>query len=133
MMLAAEFGTGQVLWSIFWFFLFFMWIMLVFSIIGDIFSSPDLSGAAKAMWTIGIIILPYLGVLLYLIIRGDDMARNRAQAAAAQEDAVRSYIRDAAGSSGGTADELDRLANLHASGSLDDAEYAAAKAKVLGS
>ena len=132
MVVAAEFGTGQVLWSILWFFLFFMWIWLVFSIIGDIFTSPDLSGAAKAMWTIGIIFLPYLGVFLYLIVRGDDMARNRADAAAAQQDAVQAYIRDAAGGSS-TADELARLAELHASGSLDDAEYAAAKANVLSS
>lgn len=130
-MFAAEFGTGQVLWSIFWFFLFFMWIMLVFSIIGDIFSDRELSGWAKALWTLGIIVVPYLGVLLYLIVRGNDMADNRARAAAEQESAVRSYIRDAAGSSG-VAAELDKLAALHASGSISDAEYASAKANVLG-
>lgn len=132
MVVAAEFGTGQVLWSIFWFSLFFMWIWLVISVLGDIFTSRDLSGAAKAMWTVGIIVLPYLGVFMYLIVRGDEMAANSAEAAAAQEDAVRSYIRDAAGGSG-MADELSRIADMHASGSLDDAEYAAAKANILGS
>ena len=132
MVVAAEFGTGQVLWSIVWFSLFFMWIWLVISVLGSIFTSPDLSGAAKAMWTIGVIVLPYLGVFMYLIVRGDAMAENSAAAAAAQEDAVQSYIRNAAGGSG-TADELARIADMQASGALDDAEYAAAKANVLGS
>lgn len=132
MVVAAEFGTGQVLWSIVWFSLFFMWIWLVISVLGSIFTSPDLSGGAKAMWTIGVIVLPYLGVFMYLIVRGDAMAENAAASAAAQDDAMRSYIRDAAGGTG-TADELSRIADLHASGSLDDAEYAAAKANILGS
>jgi hypothetical protein len=132
MVVAAEFGTGQVLWSIVWFSLFFMWIWLVISVLGSIFTSPDLSGGAKAMWTIGVIVLPYLGVFMYLIVRGDAMAQNAAAAAEAQDDAMRSYIRNAAGGSG-TADELSRIADLHAGGSLDDAEYAAAKANILGS
>jgi len=133
MLLAAEFGAGQVLWSIFWFFLFFLWIWLVISIFGDIIRSDDLSGVSKALWAALIIFLPYLGIFLYIIIRGNSMGERQVKAAKAQEEAMQSYIRNAAGgSAGGAADELAKLAELHAGGSLDDAEYAAAKAKVLG-
>ncbi len=64
---ADEFGTGQVLWSIIWFFLFFIWIMLIFQIFGDIMRS-DISGVSKALWSVLIIFLPYIGVFAYLSV-----------------------------------------------------------------
>jgi len=131
MLLAAEFGTGQVFWSILWFFLFFMWIWLVISIFADIMRAKEMSGWAKALWTIAIILIPFLGVFLYLIVNGDHMNKRNVEAAQAQEDAMQSYIRQAAGSGGGAADELTKIADLHSKGVLDDAEYAAAKAKIL--
>ena len=130
MVVAAEFGTGQVFWSILWFFLFLLWIYLVISVLGDMFKSRDLSGGAKAAWAIVVIVLPYFGVFAYLIARGHKMAEHQVDAANAREQAVQSYIQDAAGGSG-VAGELSRLAELNASGTLDDAEYAAAKAKLL--
>ena len=69
-MLAVEWGTGQVLWSILWFFLFFLWIVLVVTIFADLMRADDMSGWAKALWVLAIIILPILGVLLYLIVNG---------------------------------------------------------------
>ncbi|MGI9609901.1 MAG: SHOCT domain-containing protein [Acidimicrobiia bacterium] len=132
MLLAAEFGSGQVLWSIFWFFLFFLWIWLVISIFGDIIRSDDLSGWGKALWAIAIIFVPYLGIFIYVIVRGGKMGQRSMEAAQQQDEAAQAYIRNAAGSSGSSADELGKLAELHASGGLDDAEYAAAKARVLG-
>ena len=132
MQLAAEFGTGQVLWSMLWFFLFFMWIMLVFSIIGDIFRSHDLSGWAKALWTLFIVFLPFLGIFVYLIARGDKMTQHSVDAANAQEAATQQYIRSAAGTSG-AADQLKSLADLHDAGKLSDEEYATAKSGVLNS
>lgn len=130
MLLAAEFGTGQVLWSIFWFFLFFLWIMLVFNIFGDIMRSDDLSGASKAIWSVFIIFLPYLGIFVYLIARGDKMAGRQMRAAQDQEAAVQQYIRSTAGTSS-AADQLASLADLHSTGKLSDEEYASAKAKVI--
>ncbi|MGI9615440.1 MAG: PLDc N-terminal domain-containing protein [Acidimicrobiales bacterium] len=130
-MIAADFGAGQVLWSIFWFFLFFMWIMLVFHIFADIIRSDDLSGVAKAMWTAFVIFLPYLGVFMYLIARGDSMAKRRVQDAQDQEAAVQQYIRSAAGVGSSAADQLASLAELHSAGKLDDAEYAQAKQRVI--
>ena len=73
MTLAAEFGTGQVFWSMLWFFMFFIWIWLLIIVFGDIFRSHDLGGWAKALWVIFIIVLPYLGVFVYLIARGHKM------------------------------------------------------------
>ena len=129
MQLAAEFGTGQVLWSIIWFFLFFIWIMLIFQVFGDIFRSHN-SGVSKALWTIGIIFLPYLGVFLYLIVHGSGMAQRQAQSMQKNDEAMQAHIRDAAGT-GTTADELAKLAELHNSGKLDDTEFAAAKARLI--
>ena len=130
-MLAAEWGTGQVFWSFLWFFLFFIWIWLLIVVFSDLFRSHDLSGWAKAAWIIGIIILPYLGVLIYLIARGHKMAEHAQQDAAATDAAARAYIQQAAGTTPSTADELQRLADLKAQGVISDAEFEAGKAKAL--
>ena len=102
-MLAATFGTGQVLWDMIWFFVFFMWLMLLFYVFSDIFRSHDMSGGVKAIWIIGVIILPYLGVLVYLIARGGKMHEHAVQAAQEQDAAAQAYIRQAAGSAPSTA------------------------------
>ena len=133
-MLLAEFGTGQVFWSMLWFFLFFIWIWLLISLFGDIFRSKDLSGGAKALWTIFIIILPFLGVLVYLIVRGNSMQERALEDAANRENQFRGYVQSvaAAGATGGTADEIAKLADLRDKGVISDAEFQAAKAKALG-
>jgi hypothetical protein len=128
-MILAEFQVGQVFWSLLWFFLFFMWIMLVFSTFGDIMRSDDMSGVAKAIWAIVIIFMPFLGVFIYLIARGDKMGARQDRARDDQDEAYRAYIRDAAG--GGSGSELEKLAELHSSGKLTDDEYAQAKSRVI--
>jgi putative oligomerization/nucleic acid binding protein/phospholipase D-like protein len=132
-MLLAEFGTGQVFWSFLWFFLFFIWIWLLIVVFGDIFRSQDLSGWAKAIWCIFIILVPYLGVFVYLIARGGKMHEHAVAAAQAQDQAMRSYVQSVAGSGGGTADELARLADLREKGVISDAEFEQLKAKALAS
>jgi len=74
-MFAATFGTGQVFWSMLWFTLFVVWIWLLIAVFSDIFRSEDLTGPAKAAWSIFVILLPYLGVFLYLIVRGNKMGQ----------------------------------------------------------
>ena len=128
-MVVAQFGTGQVFWSLLWFFLFFMWLMLIFNVFGDIIRSDDMSGGSKAIWAIVIIFLPYLGIFAYLIARGDKMHARQAAAMEDQEAAFRDYVRDA---SGGSAGELERLAELHTAGKINDEEFAKAKAKIIG-
>jgi hypothetical protein len=95
-MLLAEFGVGQVLWSLVWFWLFFIWIMLLFRIFGDIFGSRDLSGMAKAAWVIFVIFLPFLGVFVYLIARGRQMNENAIAQQEAQKASMDNYIRSVA-------------------------------------
>jgi Short C-terminal domain/Phospholipase_D-nuclease N-terminal len=133
-MLAAEFGTGQVFWSMLWFFLFFIWIWLLIVIFGDIFRSPDLSGWGKALWSIFIIVLPYLGVLVYLIARGHKMHEHAASDAATREAAFRDYVQNVASAEGGggTASEITKLAELRDRGVITEDEFQRAKARALG-
>jgi hypothetical protein len=128
----AEFGTGQVFWSILWFTLFFVWIWLLIVIFADIFRSDDLSGWGKALWTLFVIVLPYLGVFVYLIARGHRMQEHAAQAAQQQDAAFRQYVRDAT-SEGTTsaAEEIARLVDLRDRGVINEAEFDRAKAKAL--
>ena len=128
-MIAAEWGTGQVFWSMLWFFLFFIWIWLLIMVFADIFRSHDLSGLAKTLWVIFVILVPYLGVFVYLIARGHKMGEHAAQDAATQEAANRQYIQQVTATS--PADELAKLADLKANGTISDAEYQALKAKAL--
>src|SRR3954463_4752857 len=96
-MLANDFGSGQVFWSMLWFFLFFIWIWILITVFADIFRSHDMGGGAKALWVIFVIILPYLGVFVYLIARGHKMSEHAMEAAQAQNAAQRAYIQQAAG------------------------------------
>jgi Short C-terminal domain/Phospholipase_D-nuclease N-terminal len=129
------FGTGQVFWSMLWFFMFFIWIYLLIVVFGDIFRSSDLGGWGKALWSIFIIIVPYLGVFVYLIARGSTMQHRAIEQAKAQDAMTREYIQSVAkpSSSTSSADEIARLAALKDQGALTDQEFAAAKAKILGS
>ena len=126
---AAEWGTGQVFWSMLWFFLFFIWIYILIVVFSDIFRSHDLSGWAKALWVIFVILVPYLGVFVYLIARGHKMAEHAAEAAAAQDAAARQYIQQVTSTS--SAEELEKLARLREQGVIDEAEYQSLKTKTL--
>ena len=131
-MLASDFGTGQVLWSFIWFTMFFIWIWLLIMVFSDIFRSHDLNGVSKFFWTAFVIVLPYLGVFVYLIARGHKMGEHAVADAKARDEAAQAYIHQAAGSSGsGTAAELEKLAGLRDSGVLSAAEFDAQKAKLL--
>lgn len=121
----------DILWAMLWFFMFVVWIWLLISIFADIFRS-EISGWAKAGWTIFVVFLPFLGVLVYLIANGGKMQERSMKQAADVQQAQNAYIRDVAGSGGGTADELEKLAKLKDSGVLSDQEFAAQKAKLLG-
>ena len=128
-LLATDFGTGQVFWSFLWFFMFFIWIWLLIIVFGDIFRSHDLGGLAKTLWVIFVILVPYLGVFVYLIARGHKMAEHAAEAAAAQDAAARQYIQQVTSTS--SAEELEKLARLREQGVIDEAEYQSLKTKTL--
>lgn len=120
----------DIFFTMLWFFLFFIWIWLLISIFGDIFRS-DKSGLAKAGWTIFVIILPLLGVLIYIITNGDDMAERSVKQITDAEQAQRAYIQSVAGGGTSNADEISKLAALRDSGALSEEEFAAEKAKLL--
>jgi hypothetical protein len=128
---------GYPLLNLFWtmliLFLWILWFFLLFRIILDIFRDHELGGLGKTLWLIFIIVLPFLGVFVYLIARGSKMQARDIKAAQANEAAMRSYVREAAGTSGSAADELSRLADLKERGVLTDAEFAQQKARILGS
>jgi len=129
-MLASNYPILDIFWTMLEFFAFFIWIYLLFVVFIDIFRSHDLKGWAKALWVIGIIIFPLLGVLVYLIARGGKMHERAAQAAQAQKQAFDAYVQETAGES--SADQLAKLADLKEKGVLTDDEFAAQKAKILG-
>ncbi|WP_244928466.1 SHOCT domain-containing protein [Nocardioides sp. W7] len=120
-----EYSPGDVFVSMVWFFLFFIWISLLISVFADIFRSEDLSGWSKALWTLFVIVLPYLGVFVYLIARGKTMG----QRAVSRADRYDRYDQTAAAPS--TAQELERLAELQRRGDLSETEFQQAKAKLL--
>ena len=132
-MFAYDYPLLGVFWTMLWFFLWFAWLMLLFRVFADIFRSKDMGGFAKALWSIFVIFVPFLGVLIYVIARGHKMAERDMADAAQNEAAFRSYVQEAAGSGGGggTADELAKLADLKAKGVLTDDEFAQQKAKLL--
>ena len=125
----AEFGTGQVFWSMLWFFLFFIWIWLLITVFADIFRSDDMSGWSKALWTIFVIVLPYLGVFIYLIAEGHHMAERNAEQMQSAQAQQADYIKSVAGSS--PADQIGQAKQLLDSGAISQAEFDALKAKAL--
>ena len=127
----ADWHLGQVFFTFLWFAMFFIWIWLLIVVFGDLFRSHDLSGWVKAIWVIGIIIFPFFGILLYLIVRGGKM-HERAVKQAQKDDAMfRAYVQQTAGSGSTPAAEISKLADLKANGAISDAEFEQAKAKAL--
>ncbi|MGH7587793.1 MAG: SHOCT domain-containing protein [Gemmatimonadota bacterium] len=121
----------DLFWTILWFFLFIAWIWLLISILADIFRSGDLSGWGKALWILFVIVVPWLGALVYLIARGGSMQERSMRDAAQREQATRQYIQEAATSGPSSADELTKLAQLRDSGVITTEEFQAQKAKLL--
>jgi len=133
-MLASSYPVLDAFLTMLYFFLFIIWIWLLIMVFMDIFRSHDMGGWAKALWVIFIIILPFLGVFVYLIARGGKMHERAAQQAAQQQKAFDAYVRQTAGASGDTtADQLSKLADLKSQGVITDSEFDAQKAKILAS
>ena len=130
-MLAYDYPILGVFWSMLWLFLWIAWILLLFRVIVDIFRSHDLGGGGKALWAIFVVAVPFLGVFVYLIARGHSMHERDIEQARAHDAAMRAYVQHAAGSSGGVADELTKLADLKAAGIITDTEFERQKSKLL--
>ncbi|MFF7047045.1 SHOCT domain-containing protein [Streptomyces griseorubiginosus] len=131
--LAYDYPLLSVFWSMLWFFLWIMWFVLLFRVVVDIFRDDAMSGWAKAGWLVFTIVLPFLGVFVYIIARGKNMGRREVAQARAQQQAFDSYIRETAQGGGGTSsvDELAKLSEIRAKGDITDEEFARAKNLVL--
>ncbi len=133
-MLASSYPILDIFLTTLYFFLFIIWIWLLFMVFIDIFRSHDMGGWAKGLWVIFIIVMPYLGVLVYLIARGGKMHERAAQQAALQQKAFDQYVKQTAGTAGeSSADQLHKLAGLKDQGIITDAEFETEKAKILAS
>ena len=126
---SSGWGVGEVVLAMLYFTFLFIWIWLAISVFIDIFRSHDMGGVHKAIWVVGIFIVPLFGVLVYLIVRGGKMNQHAIEAAKAQDAAMQNYIRNAAGTT--PADELHRLADLKDRGVIDQAEFDKLKGKVV--
>ena len=122
----------DIILSIFWFMLLFAWIWLLITIFADIFRDHELSGWGKALWGLFIIVIPWLGALVYLIARGRSMNERALAQAQRQDQAFRHYVQDAAASQPSAADEIAKLATLRDQGAISEQEFLHAKAKLLG-
>jgi hypothetical protein len=131
-LVAYDYPLLDVFWTMLEIFLFFIWIWLLIIVFSDIFRSRDLGGLAKALWVIFVIVIPLLGVLIYLIARGGGMQERAAERARQQDQAFRQYVQETAATTPSSADELATLADLKASGAITEEEFERAKAKALG-
>jgi hypothetical protein len=125
-----EYPLMGAFFTMMWFFLWVIWLFLLFRVFADIFRSDDMGGFSKALWIIFVIFLPFLGVFVYLIARGQKMTERDIAAAEAQKASMDEYVRSVAGS-GGVAAELEKLAALKDQGVLTQAEFDQQKAQLL--
>lgn len=132
--LAYDYPLLSAFWTMLWFFLWILWFILLFRVIVDVFRDDDMGGWAKAGWLVFVVVVPFLGVLVYVIARGKGMGKREIAQARAQQQAFDSYVRETA--KGGAAptssvDELAKLSEIRARGDITEDEYRRAKELVL--
>jgi hypothetical protein len=130
MLVASDYPFLDVMWTMLMFFLWIAWFMLLFRVIGDIFRRRDIGGGAKTLWLIFVILLPFLGVFVYLISQNDGMVQRQMEQMSAQQAQMDDYVRTVA-STGGAAGEIERAKTLLDSGAINQSEFDAIKAKAL--
>jgi uncharacterized membrane protein len=128
--LAYDYPVLGAFWTVMWIFLWVMWLLLLFRIIVDVFRDDRMNGWLKAAWLIFVLVVPFLGALVYVIARGKGMGERERRHTREQKAAVDAYIRDAVGA-GSSTDELARLSELKAKGDITEAEFQKAKEKIL--
>jgi Phospholipase_D-nuclease N-terminal len=131
LVLAADYPFMDVLWTMIIFFAWVAWIWMLIVIFGDIFRRRDIGGWAKAAWCVFMILIPFIGVLAYLIAEHDGMAQRQAEAVQQAQQSTDEYIRSVATNGGGAADQIARGKELLDSGALTQAEFDSLKARAL--
>jgi hypothetical protein len=128
-MLASNYPFLDVVWTMFIFFGWIIWFWLLFTVFGDVFRRNDLSGWGKTGWIVFTIVLPFLGVFIYLITQSSGMTKRNIERSQAQQAQFDEYVRDTAG--GGAATEIERAKKLLDSGAITQAEFDSIKQKAL--
>ncbi|MFC8491601.1 MULTISPECIES: SHOCT domain-containing protein [unclassified Streptomyces] len=134
MNLAYDYPVLGAFWTVLWIFLWVLWIVLLFRVIADVFRDDDLGGAAKTGWLVFVVLIPFLGVFVYVLARGGDMGKREARHLQDRQRAFDDYVRETAGGGAGPgneADQLAKLAEIRAKGDITDAEFQRAKEKIL--
>jgi hypothetical protein len=131
MLLASDYPFLDVLWTLFIFFLWVIWFWLLFTVFIDVFRRHDIGGGKKALWLIFVIIVPFLGVFIYIITQNDGMTQRNLERAQSQRAQFDQYVRETAGASGGAAAEIDAAKKLLDQGTITQAEFDAIKQKAL--
>ena len=131
MVIAADYPFLDILWSMIIFFVWVVWIWMMVIILTDVFRRRDLSGWGKAGWTVFLIVLPFLGVFIYLISQGDKMADRRAEDVRGQQAQFDDYVKTVAGDGGGAAAEIAKAKQLLDSGAITQTEFDQLKTKAL--
>jgi hypothetical protein len=129
-MIAADYPLLQVFWTILIFFAWVAWIWMVIIVLGDVFRRRDLSGWGKAAWTIFIVVLPFIGVLSYVVVHSGDMAERNAKESKAAQAQFDDYVRNVAATDG-PATEIEKAKGLLDNGTITEGEYDSIKAKAL--
>jgi ABC-type multidrug transport system fused ATPase/permease subunit len=129
MLLASSYPFLDVLWTMFIFFLWVIWFWLLFTVFVDVFRRHDIHGGKKTLWLIFVIILPFLGVFIYIITQNDGMTQRNIERAQAQRSQLDQYVRETA--SGGAAAEIANAKTLLDQGTITQAEFDAIKQKAL--
>jgi hypothetical protein len=130
-LIAADYPFLEVLWTMFIFFAWVIWFWILITVFADIFRRRDTSGGMKVLWIIFVIVLPFLGVFIYLIANSDGMAERNIEKVQRQQEQMDAYVKSVAGSSGGAAAEIEKAKGLLDSGAITQAEFEAIKAKAL--
>jgi hypothetical protein len=130
-LVGSDYPFLDVMWTMIVFFVWIAWFMLLFRIIADIFRRRDIGGGSKTLWLIFVILLPFLGVFVYLVSQNDGMAQRQLEAVQAQQEQMDDYVRSVAQTGGGAAAEIEKAKGLLDSGAISQAEYDALKAKAL--
>jgi hypothetical protein len=131
LVIAADYPFMDLLWSMIIFFAWVAWIWILIVILTDVFRRHDIGGWTKALWTIFLVVIPFLGVLVYLVAQHDGMAERQQKDVQAQQAQFDSYVRQAAGTGGGAASEIEKAKALLDSGAITQSEFDTLKAKVV--
>ncbi len=131
MVIAADYPFMDLLWSMIIFFAWVAWIWILIVILTDVFRRHDIGGWTKALWTIFLVVIPFLGVLVYLVAQHDGMAERQQKDVQAQQEQFDSYVRQAAGTGGGAASEIEKAKALLDSGAITQSVFETLKAMAV--